>query len=55
MKGNMGETKGKVKKDKDGMEDETKEVLTRYGKLVSKGVQNGEDGPKRRNLASLLC
>ena len=55
MKGHTGESKGKVKKDKDGMEDATKEVLARYGKLVAKGLQNGEDGPKRRDLASLPC
>lgn len=36
------------------MEDtQTKEMLTRCGKLVAKGLQNEEDGPKRGNLASL--
>lgn len=40
MKGNMGEAEGKVKKDKDGMEDtQIKEMLTRCGKLVAKGLQ----------------
>lgn len=54
MKGNMEEAEGKVKKDEDGMEDtQTKEMLTRCGKLVAKGLQNEEDGPKRGNLASL--
>ena len=53
MKGNMEEAEGKVKKDEDGMEDtQTKEML-RCGKLVAKGLQNEEDGPKRGNLASL--
>lgn len=41
MKGNMGEAEGKVKKDKDGMEDtQIKEMLTRCGKLVAKGLQS---------------
>lgn len=35
----MGEAEGKVKKDKDGMEDtQIKEMLTRCGKLVAKGL-----------------
>lgn len=39
MKGNMEEAEGKVKKDEDGMEDtQTKEMLTRCGKLVAKGL-----------------